>query len=390
MKILVNVLVFVSLLFCSAFGSNPDSLAAVKLPQTGQVATIKQGDDGSLQKGVAWPKQRFTDNRNGTVTDKLTGLTWLKQADCFNAMNWSDALSTANTLSAGTCGLTDNSRAGKWRVPNINELSSLVSIAAMNPALPDSPFSANLGGSGLSSYFWSSSTFAQVPYNAWMVYLDMGYVDTVSKKSLAHLLPVRGGVGTGKIRLLKTGQTVSYSAGDDGALRKGAAWPKHRFTDNRNGTVTDKLTSLVWFKNANCLDETIVGANMMKQLGLMHWTDAIDWTDALASGFCGLTDGSRPGDWRVPNRNELSSLIDRSQANPALPAGHPFSNVKLDGYWTSSNLQTYDGKPHSDMAWFVDGGSGAVSVDGAGAPSSGLSWSYVWPVRDGSRDRPVR
>ena len=49
----------------------------------------------------------------------------------------------------------------------------------------------------------------------------------------------------------KTGQTTSYGAGDDGALQKGVAWPTHRFIDNLNGTVTDKLTGLVWMKNAN-------------------------------------------------------------------------------------------------------------------------------------------
>jgi len=50
----------------------------------------------------------------------------------------------------------------------------------------------------------------------------------------------------------KTGVTTSYAAGDDGALKKGVAWPNPRFTDNSNGTVTDNLTGLVWLKNANC------------------------------------------------------------------------------------------------------------------------------------------
>ena len=36
----------------------------------------------------------------------------------------------------------------------------------------------------------------------------------------------------------KTGQTISYAAGDDGALQKGVTWPVPRFTDNGDGTVT--------------------------------------------------------------------------------------------------------------------------------------------------------
>ena len=46
--------------------------------------------------------------------------------------------------------------------------------------------------------------------------------------------------------------------------------------------------------------------------------------DGLASGSCGLTDGSVAGDWRLPNINELLSLVAFSQVDPALPSGHPF------------------------------------------------------------------
>ena len=37
----------------------------------------------------------------------------------------------------------------------------------------------------------------------------------------------------------QTGQTTSYAAGDDGALKPGVAWPNPRFTDSANGTVND-------------------------------------------------------------------------------------------------------------------------------------------------------
>ncbi len=50
----------------------------VDLPRTGQTTSYATGDDGDLQVGVDWPLPRFTDNNNGTVTDNLTGLIWLK------------------------------------------------------------------------------------------------------------------------------------------------------------------------------------------------------------------------------------------------------------------------------------------------------------------------
>ncbi|MBF0552391.1 MAG: hypothetical protein HQK60_17905, partial [Deltaproteobacteria bacterium] len=43
--------------------------ATIALPKTGQTTAYNWTDDGDLQKGVAWPSPRFTDNGNGTITD---------------------------------------------------------------------------------------------------------------------------------------------------------------------------------------------------------------------------------------------------------------------------------------------------------------------------------
>ena len=59
-----------------------------------------------------------------------------------------------------------------------------------------------------------------------------------------------------------------------------------------NGTVKDTVTGLIWLKNANCF-------------GLISWADANIKAGALASGQCGLADGSKPGDWRLPTLDEL-------------------------------------------------------------------------------------
>ncbi len=48
----------------------------IELPRTGQTDRHATGDDGDLEKGVAWPTPRFMDNGNGTITDNLTGLMW--------------------------------------------------------------------------------------------------------------------------------------------------------------------------------------------------------------------------------------------------------------------------------------------------------------------------
>lgn len=132
---------------------------------------------------------RFTDNGNGTVTDGMTGLIWLKDANCFSG-NWYTAQSLASGLSSGACGLSDGSIAGQWRLPNVNELQSLIDYTTVSPALPvDHPFTLLL-----SYFFWSATTYAPNPGDAWGVYLSNGYVNTIDKTDANFVWPVRGGL----------------------------------------------------------------------------------------------------------------------------------------------------------------------------------------------------
>ena len=117
-----------------------------------------------------------------------------------------------------------------------------------------------------------------------------------------------------------------------------------RFTDNGNGTVTDSITGLVWLKNASCFAE-------------QSWSNALLLANSLASPNCGLSDGSTAGQWRLPNRNELQSLIDYTQFGPALPVGHPFTGIRSNYYWTSTTSM-----PRTSYAVTVPPGSGIVTA----------------------------
>ena len=157
----------------------------------------------------------------------------------------------------------------------------------------------------------------------------------------------------------KTGQNTLYETGDDGDLKKGMAWPDPRFVDNGDGTVTDKLNGLFWLKNASCF-------------GASTWSQAISDCSGLASGACSLTDGSIPGEWRLPNIDELLSLIDRSQTALALPSGTPFVDAQASNYWSSTSSSS-----NTDSAWFV------FLADGYSDFNPKATASYVWPVRGG-------
>jgi len=180
-----------------------------------------------------------------------------------------------------------------------------------------------------------------------MAYAEDAFFVIVGKKQ--HYAPVQ-----------KTGQTTSYSGGDDGDLEKGVSWPDPRFIDNGDGTVTDNLTGLIWLKMATCIGEK-------------NWTEAKTSVGLLQEGSCGLSDGSCAGDWRMPNVRELHSLIDFGSFNPALPSGHPFSIVQLDGYWSSTTYES-----NIDSSWLIDIRYGDVCVYSKGTVF------YVWPVRGGN------
>ena len=322
--------------FAAYDGTNP----LVSLPATGQQTTYAAGDDASMHKGVAWsPAARFTDNQNGTVTDNLTGLIWLKDAGCLGNATWASAIAAVNQLASGACGLSDSSKAGQWRMPNLNELESLVDVSQSEPALTaGNPFENVSNGIYWSSTsYWGGQTGSP---DAWSIRMSDGRyindnVDNVKTTSTDAVWAVRGS-GGGAIKLQSTGTYVSYVSGDDGSLQTGVPPTFPRWIDNGNGTITDTVTGLVWLKQADCLSG--------------QWADALAAVNQLADGQCGLSDKSVAGAWRMPNRHEMQSLSDRMETNhadffnqvyetpyPTLNQPAIFTNfVVSDFYWTST------------------------------------------------------
>ncbi len=168
------------------------------VPKSWQTYSYAAGDDGDLERGAPWPTPRFTDNGDGSVTDNLTGLIWLKNANCFGTRSWTTALNDCDTLADGECGLTDGSSAGDWRLPNSKELYSIINIGFYDPAL------SNTEGAGQweegdpfirvkSDYYWTSSTHASMENLAFIAHMISAGVVNGYKTNSYYVWPVRGG-----------------------------------------------------------------------------------------------------------------------------------------------------------------------------------------------------
>ena len=182
-------------IFVEHFGRNqyndpcpPDGPSPVE--KTNQIISYATGDDGEHQSGIPFPEPRFVDNEDGTVRDNLTGLTWVKNANCFGQKTWSEALSDCIGLGDGQCGLTDGSQAGGWRLPSVKELQSLVDYGNNSPALPAGHFFTNIDSLNL---YWSSTTLNGSAAHVWCVGMIGGNVFSVGKGEYGYVWPVRGG-----------------------------------------------------------------------------------------------------------------------------------------------------------------------------------------------------
>jgi len=369
---LINAACTVLALFANSSGT---LLPAIQLPRTGQTICYDAAgsvidctgtmQDGELQAGSAWPVPRYSDNNDQTIIDAMTGLEWPMDAStptvgvCSGGMHtWQEAFGYVACLNQQRyLGYSD------WRLPNLHELSSLINMRQPNIANWIYTQGATNAFQGI---YWSSTTEAGNIGKAWRVQFGNSDAWSTDKTEGWNVWPVRAGQcgtsGPAQSCLSRTGQTISYAPGDDGAMQSGAAWPGPRFTKpdgsalTNDGVVLDRLTGLMWQQNLNAMVNTT-------------WQSALDYIAGLnALRYLGYSD------WRLPNVGELSSLVNRGQANSAA--------------WLNS--QGFVGVPSAEFmtsTTYADNGSFAWAVNMIyGQRKSDLNKGtdlVVWPVRSG-------
>lgn len=306
MKNLKSILSVIALaLFCNISLANELSYRIAGTNQTlffddsGTIKEPKEGDafygqDANFQHNTP----SYTDNQDGTITDKVTGLTWQKD---FQVMSYEQALEYAKKCTLG--GKKD------WRIPTIKEAYSLIIFSGTDASnrdmtrVPDGSipfinttyFTFSYGSNGtrvIDTQLLSSTFNISSPERRKNIF----GVNIADGRIKCYPMNTRDGAKNYTVRLVR-----------------GKDYGENKFVDNKDKTISDKATGLMWQKNDS-------GKGM-------NWQEALKYAEKMnRQKYLGYTD------WRVPNIKELQSIVDyyRSPEITSSPAIDPiFKTTKI-------------------------------------------------------------
>ncbi len=276
--------------------------------KTGQTTSYTNYDDGYYQKGAARSYTR--DNAKEIVTDNTTNLQWQDNSDAKTVQKtWSEAKEYCENLTLG--GYDD------WRLPSMDELLTIVDYGRYSPAI--NPVFQNVGsfwknGVEVDDYivssYWSSTNFAFNNSLAWSVVFH-DYNNYIAN-------------------------TIAEFTSNNNLIRcvRGERLERGNFSrDDTKEIVTDNCTKLQWQDNSE--------AKTVQKT----WSEAISYCENLTLGGY--------DDWRLPNINELYSIVDfsRKTINSVFKNIFPDDWWFLEGYflWSSTSSES-----NISLAWGIE------------------------------------
>lgn len=300
------------------------AVPAWRVPGTGQTACYSNdapiacpaadaaffGQDGQRPG----PAPAYTDNGNGTATDRVTGLMWARALA--GPMSWDETRTAAGALRTG--GYAD------WRVPSIKELYTLIDFrgwfaptAAQSRPFIDNgmfEFAYAAGSRFFDVQLWSATPYVATTMNNDATVFGVNFADG-RIKGYPRWQP-----GTGDS--VPQRMLVRFVRGGPGG---GNDYGRNDYRDNADGGVTDHGSGLTWQQRD---DGT-----------------ARRWRDALA--YCAALRLAGQADWRLPDAKELHSIVDytRAPAATGVPAlAPPLQASSAESYyWTGTTV--LDGPP---------------------------------------------
>ena len=251
------------------------------ITDTGQTTshTATFGEDGDY---IASHQQSFMDNGDGTVTDKVTKLVWQQCSYGQSGPSCGTGTTTYDTHASATTYCNNNTPGlpgTGWRLPGMQELVRILKNEGTSPLINATVFPATGGFS-----YWSGTDFAADTTKAWIVYFNTGVIGNAAKTGSQLTRCVKGTISTGP-----------------------------SFNDQGDQTVTDSTSGLTWDQ---------------RETATMNWEAAL--------GYCESLNHAGKVDWRLPNRNELHSLLDElDSTGPIINATYFPSAISL-AYWTAT------------------------------------------------------
>ncbi|MGD2119168.1 MAG: DUF1566 domain-containing protein [Chromatiales bacterium] len=276
-------------------GSCFDNSREITCPAPGQPF---YGQDAHFEGAVP----DYRDNGDGTVTDRVTGLTW-QQAHNEQRLSFYAAKQQCEQLQPG--GRYD------WRLPNIKELYSLADFrgvtgrqAFINEIFEIRPPGAEV----LQNDHFASTHHVDMMGQTWSGTIYVGdHWDRPNTEAAFFFNFLDGRIKQAPTR---NHRGMFYRC------VSGQPWGQNDFKENVDGTVTDRASGLMW-------QQTDDGKKR-------NWQEALAYCQDLPlAGF---------DDWRLPNVKELQSIVDYGRAAPALDTSVFSIRDKTGWFWSSTTL----------------------------------------------------
>ncbi len=257
-----------------------------------------KGDNSNDTESPSNPViSRFSDNKDGTVTDNSTGLIWQQSAD--------ETL-RLHIEAQGYCDNLIIDQYTEWRIPNLRELYSILD-SSLNFLSSDEGFFFDSSSFG----YWSSSSNSEDPLYMWYVGFQPWFFS-----SFYHV----NSYGPA-IRCVHGKELIHES----------------NLIDNNDYTVTDVSRNIMWKLHQYAPYEAVD-----PDLEPRDYSGANSYCNNLV--FAGYDD------WRLPKVKELLSIVDYSVHDPAINQSF-FPKVWscCGGYWTSTTVPS-----DSSSVWIVN------------------------------------
>ncbi len=304
------------------------------------------GQDGEYQYGRA---ANFTGpvlRSGGYVTiDNTTGLTWQtcsmgqSGSDCSTGSATPDTMTNAQSYCETALNGLSYGGITTWRLPTLGEMESLVKIGETNPNTNPATFNNSFPGTASDGsgtgvfYYWASTPYAPDSGTyGWGVNYDLSTPSSTADRTTQSVIKSNSYY----VRCVSGSSTL----------------PAHTFEDNGDGTVYDGGTGLLWQKcSMGQTDDSACSGTSTVDI----WENALIYCNNLS--LAGKN-------WRLPNINELQSIVDYTAASaptintvtfPNTPPQDGSSGTTNYDYWSSTNsVGLYT------QAWSIQFDSGRV------------------------------